>query len=233
MLRIIPAFAAIFITAAAVVQYTPAAAQSKAPAAEEVLGHYRFESGLIMSVEKSRNVLTVRQLGQQPQTLSASPEGEFSYANGKFYLTFDLGPQGSTKQDVAQTLHVHFDNNNLPAARIDAAVAKKAADDFETRIKNQTHDPACEQTLRRVIDEIRTGKPDYSKLMPAVAQAIRQQLPMLEPRLQKVGAVKDVKFKGVGRPTGREKFDVTFEGSRSEWRIQCLANGWIGNLDIR
>lgn len=74
----------------------------------------------------------------------------------------DLGPEG-----VAVTLHVHFDNNTLPAVRIDAAVAKRAADDFEAKIKNQTHDPA---------------------------QAMRQQLLMLEQRLRKMGAVKEAKF---------------------------------------
>jgi hypothetical protein len=178
-------------------------------------------------VEKSGDALTVKQMGQQPQTMSASPDGKFSYAQGQAYLTFDLDPKG-----VAKTLHVHFDNNTLPATRITDAIAMKAADDLEAKVKNQTHDPACAATLKRVIEEVRAGKPDYSKMTLATAQATRQQLPMLQPRIQEMGAVKEVKFTAVG-PIGAEQFDVVFEGGPSQWRIQCLSNGYVGAIGFR
>lgn len=198
-----------------------------APSGDAVVGHYRFKSGLIMSVEKSGDALTVKYQGQPPQPLTASPDGKFSYAQGQAYLTFDLDPKG-----VAKTLHVYYDDNTLPAARIDAAVAKKAADDLELKVKNQTHDPACITTLKRLIEEVRAGKPDYSKMTLQTARATRMQLPILQQRFQEMGPVKDVQFKSVG-PQGAEQFDVTFENGPSQWMIQCLSNGYVGNVGFR
>ena len=215
-------------TAVTALAQTPAPkAQDKAPAAEAIVGHYQFQSGLIMSVENTGGALSMKYTGQPAQALSPAANGRFSYAGGQAELSFDLDATGKGK-----TLHVYFDERTLPAKRISDATAKKASDALELKVKNQTHDPACVTTLKRVIEESRTGKPDYSKMTLATGQATRTQLPMLQQRFQELGALKEVKFTAVG-PAGAEQFDVTFEKGSTQWRIQCLPNGYVGNIGFR
>jgi hypothetical protein len=197
------------------------------PNLEALAGDYRFKSGLDMNVAKNGNTLLVKSTGQPPQILTASSEGKFNYAQIPAYITFDLDPKG-----VAKTLHFHYDDKSLPANRIDAALAKKASDALELKITNQTHDPACERTLRRLIEEGRAGTPDYSKMTLTLAQATKMQLPMIQSKFQQLGAVKEVKFTSVA-PTGAEMFDVTFDSGTMQSMIFCLPNGFISGVGFR
>jgi len=211
----------------AAAQTAPAKEAPKTPSADVVVGHYRFQSGLIMSIQQSGDKLTVKSTGQQPQYLTPSDDGRFSYASGQASLSFDLDPSGKGK-----TLHIHFDDRSLPATRIDDATAQKVNDALELKIKNQTHDPACATTLKRLIEELRAGKPDYSKMTLALAQATRTQLPMLQPRVLELGALKEVKFTSVFQ-TGAEVFDATFENGTTQWLLFCLPNGYVSTAAFR
>jgi hypothetical protein len=205
----------------------PSAAASTAPSIESVVGDYRFDSGLIMSLEKMDQTAYVKSTGQPQQALTISPDGHFNYPSIAAYLTFDVDKAGK-----ATKLHFHFDEKSLTAKRIDAAVAKKANDALDLKIKNKTHDPACAATLKRLIEEGRMGKPDYSKMTLTLAQATRTQLPMMQQRFQELGAVKEVKFLGVG-PMGAEQFDLQFEKGALQSQIFCLPNGFISGAGFR
>jgi len=194
---------------------------------DQVIGHYRFKSGSISSVEKSGETLIVTSTGQPPQSISASADGKFSYAAIPAYLTFDGNGSSPSK-----TLTFHYDDRTLEASRIDAAEAKKVADAWQQKIKDQTHDPACANTLKRLIGEIRSGKPDFDKMTLGLAQATRTQLPMMQSRFEQLGDVKEVKFLSVA-PNGAEQFDVAFEKGATQWRILCLPNGYVAAVGFR
>jgi hypothetical protein len=213
----------IFISVAAAAANQPAAT----PPANAVVGDYRFQSGLIMTIEYAGAGVTVKSTGQPVQSLTASTDGHFSYAAIPAYITFDLDAKG-----VSKTLNFHYDERSLEAKRIDAATAKRASDALELKIKNQTHDPACEATLKRLVEEARGGKPDYSKMTLTLAQTTRMQLPMLQQRIVALGTIKEVKFTGVA-PIGAETFDVAFENGATQWRIFCLPNGFISAVGFR
>jgi hypothetical protein len=213
--------------AAAFAQTGPVKEAAKVPSGDAILGHYQFKSGVVMSIERSGEVLTVESTGQQAQALTALANGQYSYASGQASLSFDLDSSGKGK-----TLHLHFDERTLPATRINDAAAKKVSDALELKIKNQTHDPACATTLKRLVEEIRIGKPDYSKMTLLLGQATRTQLPMMQSKFQELGALKDVNFISVG-PMGAEQFDVAFEKGATQWRIFCLPNGYVGSAAFR
>ena len=64
----------------------------------------------------------------------------------------------------------------MTAKRLDDAEAKKVADAaaaFDKRFKDQTPAPGSEAALRRMIEELRLGKPNYDLLSPDLAAATR------------------------------------------------------------
>jgi hypothetical protein len=66
-------------------------------------------------------------------------------------------------------------------------------------LKDQTPAPGGEAALRRNIDEVRRGQPNYQLMSPPLAALTRQQLPQLQAILTQLGAVESVTFKSVNR----------------------------------
>jgi hypothetical protein len=85
--------------------------------------------------------------------------------------------------------------------------------------------------LRRLVDGIISGNPDYSEMSPVVAEATRKQLPKLEAFVAQLGAVKSIKFLGVG-PQGEDVYTVWQENGSSHWRIALDSNGTISTAMV-
>ena len=66
------------------------------------------------------------------------------------------------------------------------------------RIKDQTPAPGSEATMRRIVEELRAGKPNYDLYAPGIARVTRQQLPQLQATVVGLGALQSITFKGVG-----------------------------------
>jgi hypothetical protein len=101
----------------------------------------------------------------------------------------------------ASQLILHQNGRDMTGKRLDDAEAKKVADAaaaFEKRFKDQTVAPGSEAALRRMIEELRLGKPNYDLMSPGLAAATRQQLPQLQSMIAGMGVVQAVTFKGVG-----------------------------------
>jgi hypothetical protein len=196
------------------------------PNPNALVGNYRFESGLLMKIEHSDGQFYAQTTGQPRQSLSAT-DGRLTYATIPAYLTFDMDNQG-----VARIIHFHFDDRSSTAKRIDAASAQKVADALALKIKDQRHDPACATTLRRLVEELRAGQPDYSKMTLSLARATRTQLPTIQANIRALGALQDVKFTSVDQ-SGNENFAVAFENGSTAWRLFCLPGGYVSSAAIR
>jgi hypothetical protein len=144
-----------------------------------------------------------------------------------FYLTFDLDPTGAPT-----ALHLHYEELSQSAARIDEATAGQDSDAWEVKIKNQTHSPECATSVKRLIDNVRAGEPDYSKMALGLVRATRQQLPFLQPKFNELGAVRDVTFVSVDQ-NGNEVLDVTFENGTNRWRVFCLGTDYLLSAGFR
>jgi hypothetical protein len=83
-----------------------------------------------------------------------------------------------------------------------------------------------EAALRRLIDGIISGKPNYDEMSAALAEATRQQLPVLHPGLAELRAVESIRFLGVG-PQGEDVYTVRHENGASHWRIALDSKGMI------
>ena len=135
----------------------------------------------------------------------------------------------------ASQLILHQNGRDTTAKRLDDAEAKKVADAaaaFDKRFKDQTAAPGSEAALRRMIEELQNGKPNYDRMSAGLANATRQQLPQLQSTITGLGALQSVKFTGVG-PGGADIYQVKFEKGSLEYRIWLAADGKIESTNFR
>lgn len=92
------------------------------------------------------------------------------------------------------------------------------------RIKDQTPAPGSEATMRRIVDELRAGNPNYDLYAPGIARVTRQQLPQLQSTIVGLGALQSVTFKGVGADES-DIYQLKFEKGSLEWQIWLSADG--------
>jgi CubicO group peptidase (beta-lactamase class C family) len=92
-------------------------------------------------------------------------------------------------------------------------------------------DAGAEAALRRHIESVQRGAPNYDDMDPQVADAVRSQPGPLE-TIAGLGEIRSVVFKGKG-PRGGNIFDVETTQGVSEWRILLNAEGKIAVIFFR
>jgi hypothetical protein len=130
---------------------------------------------------------------------------------------------------------LHQNGRDQAAKRLDDAEFKRAADSAAAaakRFKDQTAIPGSDVALRKMIEDLRLGKPDYDHMSAGLAAATRQQLPQLQSTLAQMGALQSVTFKGVG-PAGADIYAVKFENGSLEYRIMLGADGKVEMAAVR
>ena len=94
---------------------------------------------------------------------------------------------------------LHQNGRDQAAKRLDDAEFKRIADAAAAaakRFKDQTAAPGSDAALRKMIEDLRLGKPDYDHMSTGLAAATRQQLPQLQSALTQLGAPAVVGFQG-------------------------------------
>jgi hypothetical protein len=86
--------------------------------------------------------------------------------------------------------------------------------------------PGTEAMLRKMLDQLARGEPDYDQMSASLANATRQQLPMIQGQLTDVGAIKSVTFVGPGGQGG-DTYDVEFEKGAQRWSLSLSADGKV------
>jgi serine/threonine protein kinase len=92
---------------------------------------------------------------------------------------------------------------------------------FEKRLAAQTAALGTEAAVRRIIQEFRTGTPNYGQLSPDFVETIRRQLPEIQEWITGLGALQSVWFERVSRD-GADVYQTNFE----KGSFECLI--WIG-----
>jgi CubicO group peptidase (beta-lactamase class C family) len=104
--------------------------------------------------------------------------------------------------------------------------------DIDRRVKAQVASPGSEAAVRRVIEELRLGKPDYDLMGSALARRTRRQIAQERATIAKLGALQSLTFKGVG-PAGPDIYLATFEKGSLEWRIWLNMDGSVDHFSHR
>ena len=93
----------------------------------------------------------------------------------------------------------------------------------------ETASPGEEAALRRAVEGLQLGAPDYGLFNPALAPVLRAQVPALKPQLEPLGAIRSAAFRGQG-PGGADIFIVAFEKGSLDCRIALGPDGKIAGL---
>jgi len=83
-----------------------------------------------------------------------------------------------------------------------------------------------------MIEELRSGQPNYDLMSTNLATATRQQLPVLQADIKQLGAVQAVTFKGVG-PGGADIYQVNFQNGSWEYRNSIAPEGKVDGTGVR
>ena len=85
--------------------------------------------------------------------------------------------------------------------------------------------------MRRYVDALGRGEPNYDQMTPEVAAQTRQQLLLNQAILAKLGPLRAVSFRGV-TPLGNDIYMVHFANGSAEWRIGLVKEGRIGRIAL-
>ena len=130
---------------------------------------------------------------------------------------------------------LHQNGRDQTAKRVDDAEFKRIADGAAAaakRFKDQTAMPGSDVALRKMIDDLRNGKPDYDHMSAGLAAATRQQLPQIQPMISQMGALQSLTFTGVG-PGGADIYTAKFENGSLEYRIMLGPDGKVEGAQVR
>jgi len=194
------------------------------------VGVYRMTAGPDMLITLDNNQLFSKLGNQQP--IAIFPESKTMFfpkvVNAELEFTKD-DAQGKPTE-----LILHQGGRDMTAKRLDDAEAKKIADAaaaFAKRFKDQTAAPGSAAVLRRMVEELQQGKPNYDLMSPGLADATRQQLPQIQPMIAQLGALRSVTFKSVG-PGGADVYSVQFEKGALEYRIWLSPDGKVDSANF-
>ena len=184
-------------------------------------GFYQLDDNGVFTVTREADHLLTHLTGQQHVAFFAQSPTEFFAEVVDAQITFVQGGRGP-----ATSIILHQAGGHFPMQRIDAAAAEQTANRLAEKVKSQTASPGTEAALRRLIEGIVSGEPNYDEMSTALADATRQQLPKLQPGLAELRAVQSIRFLGVGA-RGEDVYSVRHENGASHWRITLDSKGTI------
>lgn len=184
-------------------------------------GLYQLEDSAVFTVTREADHLRAQLTGQKPIALYAQGPTEFFTDAVDAQITFVRDGRGP-----ATSVILHQSGGHFPMPRVDAATARQIEARLAEKVKAQTATPGTEAALRRLIDGIVSGKPNYDEMSAALADVTRQQLPTLQSGLAELHAVVSARFLGVD-DQGNDVYSVRHENGASHWRIALDAKGTI------
>jgi CubicO group peptidase (beta-lactamase class C family) len=127
------------------------------------------------------------------------------------------------------------DSDGLAVNILSMLVARRAAEiqaDIDARFKAQKASPGSEAAVRRLIEELRAGKPNYQLMGGDLARQTRRQVAEYQATITKAGALRSLTFKGVGA-AGPNIYLAPFEHGSLEWRVWMNLDGTVDLFRIR
>jgi beta-lactamase regulating signal transducer with metallopeptidase domain len=215
-----------------VLERTQAAAD--AAGFEGYVGYYQFGRRAVLTVTRADNELFGQITGQPKLPLQPASDGEYAYGSPATRISFVTGTQGT-----ASTLVVRQNGRSWPSTRVDEAKATAIENLFAhqmaaapERFRDQLPAPGSKEAVRRTIEELQGGSPNYERMSLPLAENMRRQLVQLHTMLTALGAAESIYFRGVG-PGGYDIYGVKFANGFGEFRLMMGADGTMEDIVFR
>ncbi|WP_024509517.1 M56 family metallopeptidase [Bradyrhizobium sp. ARR65] len=217
----------------------PIAAGQPADLAPHVLdrfiGDYQIGVGSLLKVVRDGGGLSAHLIGAAPMRLRTRGDRAFISEAGDAKFTFVADAEGQISG-----LELYDAQGKLArGTRIDPSLAQLIETRFAQRVAaapdrfvQQLPAPGGDDRLRRAIEDLKRGAPDYARMSPQLANQMRRRVSILHEALSELGAVRSVSFRGVG-PGGYDIYAVEFANGSAEFRIDLGADGTIDDLTFR
>ena len=189
-------------------------------------GFYRGDSGRAIEVAARDGRLFVRLVGQ-PE-LEVFPEGPDRVFYKAVPAQIEFVRDGA---GAVSGLVIHQHGLLIPASRVAEAEFRQIEAAFADKLANNTPYPGGEAAVREILAAGERG--EISDLVgPQLAAIARDQAPIVRAMYDRLGALKDVSFKGVD-PRGLDRYEAAFEHGALEVNLMLGPDGKVAALGIR
>jgi hypothetical protein len=174
-----------------------------------------------LEIQRQHDELSAVFPGAPADLLSAGTADRFHYKDADVTIQFKRDAHG-------QITGLNFEQNGAVtyAARVDSARVQAIQGEIAERYRKQVAAPGSEQALRRLIEGIQSGSPDYSEMSPQLAGGTRTMLKSFQSTEQTVGPIQSIEFKGVSR-RGWDQYQVTHAHGAENWQIALDDKGIV------
>jgi len=175
---------------------------------DRYLGGYELNDGTVYVVRKDADRLVGHEIGRAPTALFPSSETALFAKERNLVASFTLDDKGA----VTAIRH-RLGDWERSGPRLEEGRSRKfiaSAERTALRVKDQKPHPDSEAALRQLLAGVASGKPDYERMSPRLAEVTRTQLPGLQKTLVELGALKSLKFVRVSSG-GDDEYDADFE----------------------
>ena len=185
-------------------------------------GDYRLSEWNVVTVKREGTKLFLQPPARSPVELRPTSERDFEMLDiGGQPVTFDLAPDGAVS-----SLRLRVKGGDVTAERVDGATAEHIRARLAARIQEQKPLEGSGAAVRRLVEGLISGQPNYDEMAPALAHVARQQIHRLHTTAAYLGAIQSIEFQGVGSQ-GWDVYDVHHERGTSRVRIMQRSDGVI------
>jgi hypothetical protein len=185
---------------------------------DKFTGTYQFGPAAIMTVTRDGSHFLTRLTGQV--NVEVFPESQTKFFTTNIPMPAQISFDSDTSGRVTGMV-LHQNGLEQHAPRVSAVVVKAIEDALAARIKSNKPSPGTEASLRRYIDSLEKGAPNYEEMTPAMANVVRKNLSGTLATIKQLGTLKSLNFMTVNG-NGADVYDVVFEHGRVMWFISPL-----------
>lgn len=188
---------------------------------DQYVGYYRLGDQAVMTISREGKQLMSRLTGQPNVPIYGEARAKFFAKLVDAQISFIVFASGK-----ASALVLHQNGRDIEMKWIDRAEAARLERALEQKVESQSPSEGTEQALRRLIESLVAGEPNFVDMSAPLAELTRKQWPDIQASLGKAGKMQSLRFMGVGSG-GVDVYLVQHEHRSLYWRIGLDNRGII------
>lgn len=187
---------------------------------DRYVGYYVRGANTVVAVKREGSHLLYLLPHEEP--IELVPDSKMNFNGGGHPIVFTQDAQGQTTGFVGVC-----GSCSVTQPRIDESEALTIMANNEARFRSQSRTPGSEAALRRFIDAVLVGHPNYDEMTPWMVEHTRHNLSFYK-GYARGGAVQSIEFRGVNK-YGDDTYEVRQTVGTSTWIIELDATGRIAD----